>query len=412
MDSTHYQDRETMKFISYAQNFEDVILHKALKDVERGFYIDVGANDPVIHSVTKAFYEMGWRGINLEPVDVWFKKLLEDRPEDQNFQVAMSDKVGQQEFLEVVDTGLSTFDETIAFRHERDSGYEKRKYILTTDTLTNICDKYIKEDIQNIHFLKIDVEGAEELTLRGLDLKRIRPWLILVESTAPMTQESTHQSWEPLILANKYHFVYFDGLNRFYIADEHVELDDRFLVPPNIFDGFVVSKNHWLLASETEERKRLEISLASETEERKRLEISLASETEERKRLEINLHEVLSSKLWRLLRPIRFGMRVLIELNSARGVFQRTKQGFKSFLKSIIKGSVAFVKKRPWVKSLILAPLAPFPRVKARLRRAARLLQNPAIITFQQDTAIEHRSSRAQKIYKILKQKIENGGFQ
>lgn len=40
MDSTHYQDRETLKFISYAQNFEDVILHRALKDLERGFYSD------------------------------------------------------------------------------------------------------------------------------------------------------------------------------------------------------------------------------------------------------------------------------------------------------------------------------------------------------------------------------------
>lgn len=58
-----------MTFISYAQNYEDVMLHRALKGVEKGFYIDVGANDPVQYSVTKAFYERGWRGINIEPID-------------------------------------------------------------------------------------------------------------------------------------------------------------------------------------------------------------------------------------------------------------------------------------------------------------------------------------------------------
>ena len=41
-----------MTFISYAQNYEDVILWRALRDVERGFYVDVGAADPQVDSVT------------------------------------------------------------------------------------------------------------------------------------------------------------------------------------------------------------------------------------------------------------------------------------------------------------------------------------------------------------------------
>lgn len=63
-----------MNVISYSQNFEDIILWRALKNIENGFYIDVGANDPVVHSVTKLFYENGWRGINCEPVEYWFKE--------------------------------------------------------------------------------------------------------------------------------------------------------------------------------------------------------------------------------------------------------------------------------------------------------------------------------------------------
>ncbi len=45
-----------MTFISFAQNAEDVMLWRALGHVRAGFYIDVGAQDPELDSVTHAFY--------------------------------------------------------------------------------------------------------------------------------------------------------------------------------------------------------------------------------------------------------------------------------------------------------------------------------------------------------------------
>ena len=53
--------------LSYAQFLEDIQLYRALKEIKNGFYIDVGANHPLDHSVTKLFYEKGWSGINIEP---------------------------------------------------------------------------------------------------------------------------------------------------------------------------------------------------------------------------------------------------------------------------------------------------------------------------------------------------------
>ena len=52
------------------------MLHRALRPVQQGFYVDVGANDPVCHSITKAFYERGWRGINIEPVQSWLSYIV------------------------------------------------------------------------------------------------------------------------------------------------------------------------------------------------------------------------------------------------------------------------------------------------------------------------------------------------
>jgi hypothetical protein len=53
--------------ISYAQNFEDIILWRALKNVKHGFYEDVGEGDPAKHSVTNWFYDQGCSGVNIKP---------------------------------------------------------------------------------------------------------------------------------------------------------------------------------------------------------------------------------------------------------------------------------------------------------------------------------------------------------
>jgi len=43
---------------------------------------------------------------------------------------------------------------------------------------------------------------------------------------------------EPILLTTGYHFAYADGLNRYYVANEHAELLTAFRYPPNMFDDF------------------------------------------------------------------------------------------------------------------------------------------------------------------------------
>jgi hypothetical protein len=83
-----------MVVISYAQNFEDVILSRALSGVRKGFYVDVGAWDPCEHSVTYAFYQKGWRGINIEPNREYFGRLVTARPRDVNLGIAVGETDG------------------------------------------------------------------------------------------------------------------------------------------------------------------------------------------------------------------------------------------------------------------------------------------------------------------------------
>jgi hypothetical protein len=97
-----------MTFVSHAQNFEDVMLWRCFGQLESGFYIDIGADDPVSDSVTKCFYEKGWSGINIDPSENSFTKLQADRKRDTNIQVAVDAIEGTIDFWNVPRTGLST----------------------------------------------------------------------------------------------------------------------------------------------------------------------------------------------------------------------------------------------------------------------------------------------------------------
>ena len=106
-----------MTFVSYAQNFEDVMLWRALKHVENGFYVDVGAQDPIVDSVSLAFYERGWRGVHIEPTLYYAEKLRQHRPDEVVIQTAIGATSGAISFFEIPDTGLSTGDRAIAELH-------------------------------------------------------------------------------------------------------------------------------------------------------------------------------------------------------------------------------------------------------------------------------------------------------
>ena len=229
-----------MPFVSYAQNFEDVMLWRALGHVDRGFYIDVGAWSPDLESVTRAFSDRGWRGINVEPNPAYFGQLAARRPEDVNLCVALGDHSGTVVMNFIADSGLSTANASIARGHA-EAGWSMTTQQVDLTTLDAIWQSHVPLS-QDVHFLKVDVEGFEGAVLAGNDWARNRPWVVVVEATLPASQTESHGEWEGLLLQAGYAHAYGDGLNRYYVAQERAHLMSAFRNPPNVFDGFITAE--------------------------------------------------------------------------------------------------------------------------------------------------------------------------
>jgi FkbM family methyltransferase len=220
--------------ISYAQNFEDVILARVLAETKKGFYVDVGGMDPVLHSVTKHFYDSGWSGITVEPVRRLHAAFKRERPRDVNLRVAVGRERGTLTFHEFDTAGISTLSAEFADHFIRE-GHRCEKVEVQVLPLREICETHCHGPID---FMKIDVEGFERDVLEGGEWRRFRPRVLVIEATRPQSNIPNWEGWEDFVLQQDYLFAYFDGLNRFYVASEEKKLLERFRLPPNLFDDF------------------------------------------------------------------------------------------------------------------------------------------------------------------------------
>ncbi len=231
-------------FVSYSANCEDVILNRVFRSRGRGFYIDVGAAHPLYENDSKALYDRGWRGINIEPNPEFFRELAEQRPLDRNLNVAVCDTPGNITFYQVVGTGLSTCDAEEAKRAAA-KGFEVVPHVVEAMTLRGILEAMA---IPPIDLLKVDVEGLELQVLSSNDWARFRPKVILADATFPNTPVRRANGVTPYLVAQGYRQVYFDGLNDYYVEQDFETSPEMFGRPPNVFDYFETYSQHEVTA--------------------------------------------------------------------------------------------------------------------------------------------------------------------
>lgn len=197
--------------VSFAEHKEDVIFAHALSDIDPSdiFWVDVGANDPVDISVTRLLYLRGGHGVNIEPQPKYKERYALLRERDINLSVAVGETEGT----------LTLYgSDGVASVLPEHAGGALRSISVEAITLNKVFKNYVP-DGQDVHILKLDVEGFEREIIMGFDLSRYRPWIICTECT-----NESYKDYEPKILRSGYQFVYGDGISRFYVLEEHTDI--------------------------------------------------------------------------------------------------------------------------------------------------------------------------------------------
>jgi len=220
-------------FTTYSQCLEDFILYCIFYDIDNGFYIDVGANDPNDISVTKAFYLNGWHGINIEPLPDMFQKLLNYRNKDINLNIGAGEKDDLMP-LAVGGPGSTLNKEYFSS--------DSKTINITVQPLSKICKMHVPKD-EEIQFCKIDVEGYEKYVLLGCDFQNYRPKVFCIESTKPSTFIPIYKEWEYILLENGYEFGFQHVINRYYFDTKVDYLRARFSNLTNIIKEYEEIRN-------------------------------------------------------------------------------------------------------------------------------------------------------------------------
>lgn len=224
-----------IKIIAYAQNAEDVVLCRAFDGVV-GTYVDVGAGDPVIGSLTCNLYKRGWSGLNIEPIP-HKAEALKIRTRDKLFEGIAGKDEGESQLEYAKDCwGMATVDknakELLKSRFTTETISVKRR------TLHSLMTDFGIEP--GFEFLKIDVEGFETEVIEGANLQFWQPRVLVIEATIPGTSQ-LNPLWLPYLKG--YKIALFDGLNMFLVRNGD-PIIQKIAIPANVFDKYV--HHFWL----------------------------------------------------------------------------------------------------------------------------------------------------------------------
>ncbi len=139
--------------------------------VTNGFFLDVGSADGTINSNTKALEQKGWSGICIDP----FPKNMEDRTCRMIKEVVFSEAGKHLKFQASGEIG-GISDTLGVWKGEAQKAPTVE---FTTTTLRDILERHGAPRF--IHFMSLDIEGAELEALKGFPFDQFKLGALAIE---------------------------------------------------------------------------------------------------------------------------------------------------------------------------------------------------------------------------------------
>jgi len=198
-----------------SQNGEDRWLDAHFGGKHSGFFVEVGAYDGVNLSNTYHFEQSGWGGVLIEPDPDMAERCRRDRPRSRTFQCAAGASVGEISFYKVAGgEAYSTTSLSAAHRERLERmGLAWREVKVAVRTLDSILEE---AHAPSVDFVSIDVEGGELAVLKGFDLRRWKPGVVIVETNAAVRSPAVRRYF----VANGYAYRHSIDVNDFYLPAE------------------------------------------------------------------------------------------------------------------------------------------------------------------------------------------------
>ena len=313
--------------------------------------------------------------MNVEPQKQSYEKLVASRPEDININKFVTTRNEPINFYNVLNSGLSSSDLHLI---EQERIGESREIQVDLVETISLAELFRQMPNQAIHWLKIDVEGAETEVIESWGEDPTRPWIIVVESTVPGSQILSDKKWESAILSRGYSDVYFDGLNTFYALKEKLELAQSLSKPISIFDYVYKSEDYInreiIKAIAKTHYQNLEINLAAYLDESSFETYAREANSilEENLNLKNQIEIIQDHNLWRENAYSQLVNAKIFRISYAlRNVyFNLRKIRTETILRKIINYLAFFVSRNPSRKKLVLKLIS--PRILYNLKKIIR----------------------------------------
>ena len=191
---------------------EDIFINRVFKNLDSGFYIDIGAYHPFKGSLTNLLFQKGWKGMNIDLSKDSIELFKIARPNDLNVNCAITDFNGETYYYQ-----NSEINQQNSLLKSNDNQKKIKVDAFTLNKLLKI------NKIDECDYLNIDTEGNEFTILQNINFDIIQPLLISVEENNFDLESENKKKIINLMSEKNYKMINVIGVTMFFTINSNIK---------------------------------------------------------------------------------------------------------------------------------------------------------------------------------------------